>query len=548
MRHLVNQSRERKLRRAGQWLRLGMQVFLIVIIGVVGAVLIVMLADAINSRSVVLELFNAPPALASRGLSGNVVAAKVLDALTRLQAATRANAAQRNLTNAWTGDIKADVPETGISISDMVRMLKKQFGNDIEIGGDLVQTGSGDLALTVRGDGVLPKTFEGGAGDLDKLTTEAAEYVYGQAEPALYGAYLATAGRSAEALAFAQAAFTTARLADKPYILNEWGNAIGNSGGSAQEALAIYRQALALKPDYWTAYNNIMNAEWDMGNEEGVWRTGEAMRAVAGGRPGPAPESDYQNLDILDGNLQAMRAALLADQAAYSGIGSGTSDDGPIIADIDAKLHDPQDAEMQLRTGQTGTGDPTIAAIGHFVRGQTALDAGDVQRAATEMEAFGVAYANPVVSTNYPSYDCWIAPAEEAAGHPDKADAALKAGGHFVDCFRFRGDILDHRGNWAGAQKAYAASVALAPDLPAGYYSWGLALARHGDLAGAAAALAAAHSHGPNWADPLKAWGDVLARQGRWAEALTKYDEALKDAPAWAALHQAHDVAARHNG
>jgi hypothetical protein len=74
--------------------------------------------------------------------------------------------------------------------------------------------------------------------------------------------------------------------------------------------------------------------------------------------------------------------------------------------------------------------------------------------------------------TNNPGYTYWIAPAEEAAGHPDKADAVLKAAGTFVDCYRFRADILDHRSDWAGAEKFYADAVALAPDLPAGYYSW----------------------------------------------------------------------------
>ena len=79
------------------------------------------------------------------------------------------------------------------------------------------------------------------------------------------------------------------------------------------------------------------------------------------------------------------------------------------------------------------------------------------------------AFSNPVVAGNLPGYDCWIAPVEEAAGFPDKADAALKKGGHYVDCYRFRGDILDHRGDWAGAQAAYAQAVGIAPDLPAGY-------------------------------------------------------------------------------
>lgn len=79
--------------------------------------------------------------------------------------------------------------------------------------------------------------------------------------------------------------------------------------------------------------------------------------------------------------------------------------------------------------------------------------------------------------------------------------------------------------------------------MPAGYYSWGVALAKHGDLDGAAEKLEAAHRKGPHWADPLKAWGDVLVKQGHGKEALAKYDEALQYAPRWAALEQASDAA-----
>jgi tetratricopeptide (TPR) repeat protein len=152
------------------------------------------------------------------------------------------------------------------------------------------------------------------------------------------------------------------------------------------------------------------------------------------------------------------------------------------------------------------------------------------------------------VNGNYPGYNCWVAPAEEAAGHPEKADALLAKAGTFVDCYRFKADILDHRGDWAGAQKQYAAAVTLAPDLPAGYFSWGQALRRHGDLNGAVAKFAAANQRGPHWADPLAAWGDVLAQQGKWSEALAKYDEALKSAPAWPQLHRARAFAARRAG
>jgi len=543
--HLKNQSREGKLRRFGQRLRNGMQVFTALVFTLVGVGLCVLVYDAFNTRSVVVEPFDTPPALLTRGLTGKVVAGGLLDQLTRLQAATRSDVTKRHLSNAWTGDIKVEVPETGMSLGEIDRMLKARFGHDLHIGGDLVQTDAGGLALTVRGDGVLPKAFTGAAGDLDTLITQAAEYIYGQSQPALFVVYLVNAGRNADAAAFAKAGYATTSAEDRPYLLNAWANALENTGASPQSALPLYREALKQKPDFWIAYNNVMNAQWLLGDEEGAWRTGEAMRQAAGGRPGRASELYYQNWDTLTWNLQAWRASVAANAAANQGVGTGLAADGPTIADVDVRLHDLAAAEFQLQTAQGDAKDPTIAALTHFLHGLIATGAGDGARAAAEMEAFGGAYADPVVSSNFPGYLCWVAPAEALAGHADKADAALKAGGHYVDCARFRGDILDQRGDWAGAQKAYAEAVAMAPDLPAGYYAWGVALARHGDLAGAIAKLQAASQRGPHWADPLKAWGDVLARQGRGKEASAKYDAALQFAPAWVELHRARDAAAR---
>jgi ABC-type sugar transport system ATPase subunit len=86
----------------------------------------------------------------------------------------------------------------------------------------------------------------------------------------------------------------------------------------------------------------------------------------------------------------------------------------------------------------------------------------------------------------------------EATDQRAKAQAALDAPqkavavGIFVDCYRFRGDVLDLRGDWA---------------------------------------------------DPLKAWGDVLMKQNQPKEALAKYDEALKYAPNWKQLKQAREAA-----
>jgi tetratricopeptide (TPR) repeat protein len=391
---------------------------------------------------------------------------------------------------------------------------------------------------------VPPKTFSGSATELGKLTIGAAEYIYSKSQPARWASYLTVNERYQEAIAFCRTAFADADPAERPRLLNSWAIAIQSSGGSNREALALFRAAVKLQPDVWPVHNNIQNALMVLGDEEGAWRAAEDMRGIAGGRPGRAPEFSYQNWDYLTWNLPAWLAEVAADvEASSAGLSASIAASGTEVADIQARMHDGSAADLALKTTKDDPHDPTIAAMNHFVRGRLASEAGDTLQAQSEMEAFGAAYADPAVATNYPGYHCWIAPAEEAARHPEKADAVLRTAGTFVDCYRFRADILDGRGDWPGAQKAYADAVALAPDLPAAYYSWGLALARHGDLSAAQIKLQAANQRGPHWADPLKAWGDLLVKQGHAKDALAKYDEALKYAPNWKQLREAREAA-----
>jgi tetratricopeptide (TPR) repeat protein len=127
------------------------------------------------------------------------------------------------------------------------------------------------------------------------------------------------------------------------------------------------------------------------------------------------------------------------------------------------------------------------------------------------------------------------------------SDVALErtAAEPYIDCYRMRGDLHDHRGDFAQAEKDYAAGVALAPSLPPVYLDWGAALLRHRQYDAAIGKLRLAKERGPQRADPLRVWGDVLVNQGHTQEALVKYNEALKYAPNWA-VKKARGAAAKH--
>jgi len=546
---LQGQAREVDLRRFGLRLRVGFQFFLVLVATAIGIGLVMMVRDAVTSRSVVIDSFDAPPALAASGLSGRVVGAGLLDVLTRIQAANRSNVAERALSNAWTNEIAIELPETGISIGQIERMLKTRLGHDQHIDGNLVQTEKGGLVLTVRGTGILPKSFSDETRNLENLLTQAGEYIYGQSQPGLWTAYLSNNNRDEDAIRFAQSAYITADLSERPYVLNYWANAITNKGGegAAREALSLQREAVRLKPDYWTGYHNIMVALVYFGDEEGIVEAGKQMMKLAGGRPGRATEIDYEIYDGVLWDLPAVRAGGVVDMESHRGIGTSGFSAGAenlIVAAIDAQMHDVDSAALRLKTTPVDEKNRPDVAAAAYAAALLAEEKGDLKEAAWEWDTFVREYANPMVSSAGPTLICYAAVTYEKTGQAAKADAALNAVGKLtsVDCYRFRGDVLDLRGDWAAAQEWYAKAVKLAPSIPSGYYSWGVALAKRGDLDAAAAKFRDANQKGPHWADPLKAWGDVLVKQGKIKAAVAKYDAALKYAPNWKELKETREA------
>jgi tetratricopeptide (TPR) repeat protein len=547
--HLRSQSREGKIRRVGQRIRVGMQAFTVLILSVIACGVLVMLYDAFTSRTVVVDAFKAPSGLASRGLTGDVVASGVLDALQKLQDATRSGGTGLSAHGAWAGDVKIEVPETGVSIGEINRLLHQRFGHDLHIDGDLVQTDTGGLALTVRGDGVPASTFTAAAGDLDKLTTQAAEYVYGRSQPREYAAYLEGANRDKDTLAFLPGAFGRAKDdAERAKLANIWGNAYADlfQAGPAAEK---YRLTLSLSPPrskiWWTAWTNLVNVVWISQGEEAGWREAHAVLQAAAAAPKmdkPEPRL-MTNAAQITWDMPLLLQALFADVANHGG--TNTTTDGPPIADAYALLHDPEQSARYISASDPG--DPLTQAESQILQGYAALDRGDAAGAVAPLEAFDKIWlANPVLQSNETDQPCFLGLAYGLAGRMAEAETVFrKVNTPWSRCYAFHGEVLAHAGDVAGAQRVWAEGVRLMPDLPNVYLARGRWEMDHGDLKAAAADLPAASAKAPHYADPLKAWGDLLAREGQWKAALARYDEALKYAPAWVELHQARDAAAR---
>ncbi|MGA9852038.1 MAG: tetratricopeptide repeat protein [Gammaproteobacteria bacterium] len=516
-------------------------------------VIIYAVYSAATDQSVVVNQFQVPPSFVDAGDNGTVVASRFLDQLQTLQAASRSSQAAKVLQDAWSNDIQLQVPEVHVSLGDIRRTLHAWLGHQIQISGDVVQQGQ-QIAITVRGTGFAAKSFSGAPADLPKLLTAAAEYVYGQAEPYLFSVYLEQHGRDTEGIALIKAAYPKASVKDQPWLLNAWGIALSDMNQNAA-SLDKFAQALRLNPHFWIVYGNVQDSQILLGQEEAAYQTGLRLEKTA--RRGSwfaarVPGLYYQVTDLLRMDLPASHQELVDDENAHGGQGSLAAQDAPFDAEMLARMHADKQAALILQTSPGAGSDAYVMAETAFVEGIMALDRQDYPQAVTQFQTTNtLLIQNPTQLPNFVTQPvCYLGLALELNGQSAQADAAMAKGGHLVDCYRFKADITDHRGDWAQAQKDYQAAVALAPSLPQAYDSWGMALMRHRDYADAAMKFEESNRRGPHWCDPLEHWGEALAVQGKYQDAVVKYAEASRYTPGWGALQlhwgEALDKLGRH--
>jgi tetratricopeptide (TPR) repeat protein len=496
---------------------------------------------ATRSTAVVVEAFTVPPSFEARGLSGAVVAAQFLDRLRDIQRRGALNpTASTPIEDAWTHEIRIEVPETGLSLGDIQKFLRSWLGHDVRISGAVVESGDA-LVLTVRGNGVPAQRVSGKPSDLDSLIGSAAERALGAARPLELLGYLESTSRHAEAAALAGPMLASATATEAPKILNMWGNALTGLD-RWNEALDRYREANRLTSDHTPHKLNETLVLERLGREEEAYQT---MMPEENSTHGTSSNAVVARAAFNTAMIELRREApdLHESLLAYARMtGSTHLLYEMLIASQDAAtlagMHDAEGTELALEQAARSAMGPVDRIAAQQARSALAHDLGhDAEALADARIALSMEAHTPEWMVVFPPTACLAARSAEGAGLPNVADSMLAKGGTFVDCASAKAEFAAHRGAWDDAQRDFAAAVNLAPSLPMAYESWGDALAAHDELSPAIEKYRAAHERGPHWADPVERWGEALAAQGQFQAAAQKYAEADTYAPKWGALH-----------
>ena len=507
--------------------------------------------DAAHSKGLTIEPFSVPPDLATRGLTGEVIASQMIDKLTHMTKSESSRSVQ-SYANNWGNNIKVEIPETGVSIGELQRFLKDWLGHDIRISGEVYQTDTG-IAVTARTSGEEGATFAGRPADLDALIQQAAEHVYEVTQPYRYANYLdrnydpqGLEQRVAKATAIYRRLIAGDDALERAWAWNGLGTIQFRYYNNSRLSADYYRRALAEVPDFTIGYFALAARDAPLGREEEELASiSEAGRLL---HRDSIPDLNPHYVTYARLNADAIFDGLVGDCAGavpLSRKGAELPDDFSVLAraafiaggmSAMAACHDLKAVRAwarELGWTQIRVGRARLAAD---------AEAGDwrdilVLEAMSRKGLVGVTDSLAVQNV-YDVYRPNFAVALARLGNFAAAEAMVAPVPADNDPgVRARALIAELQGQHARADWWFERSEKQTPSLPLTDFQWGQALLARGKPDEAIVKFTLASRKGPHFADPLEFWGEALMAQRNPDAALEKFAEAEKYAPNWGRLH-----------
>ena len=551
--HLKEQLRQLRLgtweKRFGVLLRVATAVVGLAFAGAVAA----MIWGAAHSEGLIIESFSVPPDMAARGVTGQVVASQMLDKLTAMQDATSSFRYARSYANNWGNDIKVEIPQTGVSVSEIQHFLKNWLGHDTRISGEVYRTATG-IAVTARSGSDTGVTFTGTDSDLDALVQRAAEHIYSRTQPYRYANYLdrnrnpiGLADRRARAAAIYHKLVLGPDPLERAWALNGLGS-LRQSQRQRRAAIAYYRKSIAIRPDLPISYAALSFAERFGDNRESAlaaFRTLSRLlqaNSADGVNPAMLPgirlNMATQIAMITGGFGEAARHA--RERAELQMVGAGIAVDY-IAAQSDvlwafAKQHDPSAVRAYMRElGISKLRDSINAPLTYAAMG--------------DWDAVIALVNERGMDTLQPESAPALAQAMIHRGDIKGAEALIEKTPSDCDgCLLARAQFAEMRGQQGRADYWFARDVERTPSIPFANFEWGKVMLARGKPDDAIAQFTIANKKGPHFADPLEYWGEALMAKNQSHRALAKFAEAEKYAPNWGRLHLKWGEALAYSG
>jgi hypothetical protein len=201
--------------------------------------------NASRADGLVIKSFSVPPSLEARGLTGEAVASQLMDRLSVISEAAFASEPQRRMAGDLGQNVSIEIPQTGISLSQVDQWLKAKLGHEQRVTGEVIVDEGGSVRLLTRSGSSPLATQSGAVAELPALLQRAAEALYAREQPDSYATYLTNVGRVEDSITQSRARIATGSPNDQARAYDLIGNAL-MAEGRTPEAYEAFSSAVAV--------------------------------------------------------------------------------------------------------------------------------------------------------------------------------------------------------------------------------------------------------------------------------------------------------------
>lgn len=509
--------------------------------GLAAAMLLAAMAWQANQASgVVIKPFSVPPSLAQRGVTGEAVASRLMDQLSRISEVARSGERQRRVAADWGGNVSIEIPATGVSIGQVEQWLRDRLGHETRLTGEVTLDPEGRLELETRLGGRPLTPQVGTEAELGALVLRTAEELYAREQPQSWSLYLSRQKRWPELLESGRRRAAAADPQVRALGYLDVARALTQLEGDAAATPAL-RKAVRLTGDA-RALSLLSSQEAGRGHDEAAYRLKrEAVRRLPAARD-LSPEALRAHLAewradaaaLVGDNPEALVQSRLFSRTGNPGGVAGANYGAGNVAQALAQLHDIGGAREAFEDFDDPRPDVYQLRLGQILQ-----SAEDWAGALASHQVVVAAWDGlPDRGVARPRGRATVARALVGLGRLAEAEAILAATPlDCAYCVRVRGLAAEARGDRQTADHWFGQAVRMTPSLPFANHDWARALLARGDAGGALARFAAAEKQSPHFPDAREGRGEALLALGDTKGAGEAFAAAAKLAPKWGRLH-----------
>ena len=188
----------------------------------------------------------------------------------------------KDVTKEGENEICVEIPEAGISLSEVLRDLRAWLGHERHATGNLRDIGDGRSHSPYSVAGLTAVSVTGHVHDLDRMESEAAEAVFAEIDPVNIVNYLSSKGRVADALAAAARYVPIARTPiERADLYSLWSYTTLGATGDYPLAIARAREGVAIDPHLAVTHTQLIRFYSELGWDEKLLREAEIVPSLS---------------------------------------------------------------------------------------------------------------------------------------------------------------------------------------------------------------------------------------------------------------------------